>query len=771
MGNNSKEYKDMLEYASALEKVTNRLLELEQQRNAVNKSSVKNIERLRDIEDEIQDLEKAKAEINSKSEKRNKDAKKKYEDLLAVNKQLISQEIEKLELLEAQGKEITDLDKKHLEELREEQKLIKEKNKDLKEQTSLIEKISEGYHKASEAYSKLANIAGKVGSVVGAGITAFGGKADLESYVTSGMEFYRQNAAKVSARLQTASNNGMGILGNLYGYYGDISKEPYVNMSNIASSLVNIASQGISFNVEERAFIASLKDDMVASFDALDSNLQRTIRLNQEDLTKAYLGNEAELLQLLNETFLDSTYLNSVYDSVTNAMFDTMASMTSSESTEFLYNVQKWLGAMYEVGVSESTLTSVASAINALGTGDAEALTSSPIGVLLEMAIERSNSNLANILTGGLDADTVNDVMYSLVELLQDIKENTSTQTTLSAYAKVLGVTTSDLRAATTLSDAVLSTLIGSIVTKEAAENEALAQIGGAMARQPESGYVENMLTNLLFGAGYKVAQDPQGYLTTRVGSLIEQIGSNIGGIGGGIVSLLGAGAKWGTYLGALSPNAGLDGTSLGLDVSGIGAFIKSIGTSADNLIKGLSVASDYFVNTFNAFAGGREFTVGDIRNLLGSSAYSSTGLLYNPALSSTAGVSTSVSKSTILSDIISTSIDEGIKKYGISNVGDAVVEAIAEDIYDTQGLSEQYGTQSLSNVASVEGDESNIGDFAQFAKALLWNYKHPPIEVKVVEFGDFVEGLRDGLNGIEVDVIDSDIASITSAVSAIRNA
>lgn len=101
----------------------------------------------------------------------------------------------------------------------------------------------------------------------------------------------------------------------------------------------DLAESGIAYNIEERAYLATLTDRMVTTFDVLDASLTRLIRLQQADLTASQLGSEATLTQFLNSRFKDTSYLTDVYDSVSNAILDASSQFNIEDFTRYGYNV------------------------------------------------------------------------------------------------------------------------------------------------------------------------------------------------------------------------------------------------------------------------------------------------------------------------------------------------------------------------------------------------------------------------------------------------
>ena len=116
-------------------------------------------------------------------------------------------------------------------------------------------------------------------------------------------------------------------------------------------------------------------------------------------------------------------------------------------------DVQKWLGSLYSVGVSDSAVNTIAEGLNLLGTGNVTALNSNEsMQTLMAMSASKAGVSYADILTGGLDAETTNKLLKSMVEYLQSIANNTdNNQVTKSAYANLFGISATDIRAISNL--------------------------------------------------------------------------------------------------------------------------------------------------------------------------------------------------------------------------------------------------------------------------------------------------------------------------------
>ena len=148
----------------------------------------------------------------------------------------------------------------------------------------------------------------------------------------------------------------------------------YISSKELINNIVALGNKGIAYNLEQRALWETLSDKLVSTFEVTNETLLRLIRIQEQELTDAYMGIEAAITRTLNSMFTDSSYMNGTYGSVTNALMDTISSTTVDQGTQIFYQVQKWLGSLSSVGLSDSAVTAIASSINSLLTGDVDKL-------------------------------------------------------------------------------------------------------------------------------------------------------------------------------------------------------------------------------------------------------------------------------------------------------------------------------------------------------------------------------------------------------------
>ena len=130
-----------------------------------------------------------------------------------------------------------------------------------------------------------------------------------------------------------------------------------------------------------------------------------------------------------------------------------MSLMSGKGAVGFEYQVQKWMGSLYSVGMSAGSVQSIAGALGQLSAGDISGLNGTGVGNLLVMAANKANLSIGELLATGLDESNTNQLMQSMVNYLAIVaKETAGSRVVQQQLANVYGITASDLRAATNLS-------------------------------------------------------------------------------------------------------------------------------------------------------------------------------------------------------------------------------------------------------------------------------------------------------------------------------
>lgn len=235
---------------------------------------------------------------------------------------------------------------------------------------------------------------------------------------------------------------------------GSVGVSPYIKQSDIVNKVKELVSSGIAFDVEQRAFLATISDKIATTFDANDSTLRRLIRLQQQDSTAARLGMESAMNAFLNNMYENTEYLGSISSNVRGQLEEAQALMSTKQAVELEFQVQKWLGSMYSVGVSDSAVSKLATAIGQLASGDISGITSGGANNLLIMAANEAGISLEGILKNGLDASQTNILLQTMVNYLANIYNETKGSKVLQQqFANIYNLSASDLKAVTNLAN------------------------------------------------------------------------------------------------------------------------------------------------------------------------------------------------------------------------------------------------------------------------------------------------------------------------------
>ena len=352
----------------------------------------------------------------------------------------------------------------------------------------------------------------------------------LDTHISSFYEYQ----AKYQARMEGSLNEYDRMLGNI-GL--TIGMSPFIKQTDMVKNLQTLIETGTNYNLELRAYIATVSEGIASTFEAFDKNLLRLVRIQQNDSTAARLGMEAALTRMLNEMYSDSSYLTDVSDSVTQALLDASAQLTHQGAAEMEFVAQKWLGSLYSLGVSGDAVQNIATGLGYLGSGNIEALSGNEsLMSLMTMGAAKSGKSITEIMTGGLTAEKTNDLLYGITQYLQEIATNTdSNNVTKSAIAQIFGVTNTDLRSISNLSQNDFNTIYNSNLNYSQALSEASSQISSIAGRTHISQMISNILDNATMSSALIMGSNSGLYTTYKalniVSNLVGDRGLEIPGI------------------------------------------------------------------------------------------------------------------------------------------------------------------------------------------------------------------------------------------------
>ena len=376
--------------------------------------------------------------------------------------------------------------------------------------------------------------------------------------------------AKVEARLQGSEESykdAIDLVKRNVGISGVISQK------KVLENIRTLVDSGIAYNLELRGFIATMSENIASTFSAFDSNLLRIIRIQQADTTAARLGMEARLTSLFNKWFSDTSYLSDAFDSVAGTILDASAQLTKNQSLEFEYMVQKWLGSLYSLGVSDSAVSTIAEGLNYLGTGNVDALNSNDsLQTLMAMSASRAGISYADILTGGLDASTTNKLMKSMVEYLSDIALNTdNNQVTKAAYSTLFGMNITDLLSVSNITSSDLEAIYNSSMTYQNALEELNNQLDSVSSRLHISQIIDTIVDNASSATALSIGNNAATYGLWKVLNIVEGL---TGGIDLPFINVMGFGVDLNATVTGLA-KTGIAGLGL------MGSLLGSLGNGS----------------------------------------------------------------------------------------------------------------------------------------------------------------------------------------------
>ena len=415
---------------------------------------------------------------------------------------------------------------------------------------------------------------------------------NLNQTMVEGVVDIYSSMGRMEARLYGSDKSFASIISDIKTTVGVNS---LVTQRDVLTSLEELVDNGITYNVEQRALLGSLSDSLVANFDVMSDSLTRLIRLQQQDNTQAYIGSESLLTNFLNTNFNDTSYLNGLYSSVYDAIIDGMSTLNADQASQFNYNVQKWLGALYSVGLSSSAVNMIAQAMNDIATGNLD----SQSQTLLALAAQRSGVSYASYLTTGVTGDSVNKLLQSMVEYLQSIATNTDSNVVKKQFANLFGLTMSDWTAISNLSTTDIGTIANNTINLATATQETEKLLSETLLERIHSSTkINNLMENVKYSYGAGIANDETAYMEYVGSNLAMTIGDSLGSMMGKIVSVT-ENSNQQKLL-----KIGLDSLSeaLGADV---GSSVLSLLTGSDSVLGGIgNVISSVLEGSWSSLKG-----------------------------------------------------------------------------------------------------------------------------------------------------------------------
>lgn len=556
---------------------------------------------------------------------------------------------------------------------------------------------------------------------------------------TQAVNFQNQYMGKVDARLQSEEAQTGFFKQITDDVQSAVGASRFVSQKELLQNVAKLTENGIAYNIEQRAMLATLSDKMVTTFDVLDNTLQRMIRIQQADLTMSQLGSEAQLTKFLNSQFEDTSYLNTMYDSVLAALTDSISSMDKNNATSFTYAVQKWLASLYSVGLSDQAVATIASGINALASGNINTLNSNqPLSVLMNMSATNAGLSYSDLLTQGLNASNVNDLMRSMVDYLGTIAENTTDNQVLrSQWSDVLGITLTDLRAVSNLTNNDISAIYRSNTTYDQSINETQNQLQTVVGRTAASERVQTMADNFMFNWGMNMAQNDAQYMTWYATQFVDQL-LGVVGLQNSTVGMITKVISALPMLSSLSETLGdISNTSLAFNTSG-GGILGVLGALGNIITLPFNIASalgSAVGNMFDTMAGQNKSLMGfdwDPFTMRGTDyTQGIKGVAYSGGVGGLTGSYRSAQQS--YNDVVITGSTFGYET--------PVIEGVSSSAYyNTTGASSTINnlvtnaTNLANATTAITGMSEQINTGANDIYKELFETQSSPIRVKLAE-------------------------------------
>lgn len=359
---------------------------------------------------------------------------------------------------------------------------------------------------------KLLNITGKILDVASAI------RKPINEFVDEAANVLAANVGRINAALE---GTGRTYADATESMVESLGMNRFVKQTDYIEKIANLTAAGITYNVEQRAILETIKDKTISSFSSMEGSLLRLVRLKQTDLTANQFGMEAALRNTLNRVFKDSTYMKDMFDGISGAITDAVMISGNKDVTEYSSVVQTWMGAMYESGIDSNMVTKMANAINALGSGNVSALASDQdMQRLILLSMDTIGMDYADILQQGLAPSDINDLLTAVVKYLSKIETNTKDNNVLqSSYTNLFGMSMADLQGFRNLKSkmgGLTSVNAGSAMAVTNAEVAALESTQRTIVAEQ----VNNALANARFTFGNTIAKNGDSYLEWKLSNM-----------------------------------------------------------------------------------------------------------------------------------------------------------------------------------------------------------------------------------------------------------
>ena len=412
----------------------------------------------------------------------------------------------------------------------------------------------------------------------------------------------------IESYVRSIENLSYSLNGNLRGY-SDITSnlnkvlnnQNLVKQTDAFNNLTKIIHSGIINNAEQKAFLQTLSDDLGMEFKVSNDTMRQLIRIQGEDSTANRMAIEYSLNEFLVQNYQTGEYIRNGFTQVSNALLQSQSTMTSAMAASYESTIQTWMGSLYSVGLDQNTISSLAKAIDAVGSGNIQGL-GQGISNLVLMGAARAGLDYGELLNRGFQGNEVNQLMQGITGYISEMSNNSS-NVVMNQLGNLFGLQMSDIMA---LRNNGLNISGGANANSSAMLNSVSSLIPGVTRLMNgianfEYGWGANIASNENTLLAYETARrfiEPLGGLISGVGGLLSGIpvvGSTIGGVS----NALGTVASYSPLIVAALANLGqgnLKNLFTGDLLSGI--INSKNGANAYNIWEALGTGGDGINNT-----------------------------------------------------------------------------------------------------------------------------------------------------------------------------
>ena len=235
----------------------------------------------------------------------------------------------------------TDLTKKEIQKINEYTRELDRES--VKSKYQLMKELEEEAHKKrvedyknegkvvkaayEDAFGTLDKTTKTLGNITG-GLTA---------EIDKSLNKYLEAQTSLNAHLSGSQTSLTSVLDR---FQNTLSTSNIVRQERVFDNLGNLVKSGITYNVEQRAFLQTLAQDIDMVFNAQDGSLTQLIRLQNRDLSSNRMAIEYSLQRFLNQNYQTSEYIKAAFDSVSDSLLTAQSTMNARQAVDFEGTVQ-----------------------------------------------------------------------------------------------------------------------------------------------------------------------------------------------------------------------------------------------------------------------------------------------------------------------------------------------------------------------------------------------------------------------------------------------